>query len=267
MMEFFFPPAASAHAGEIDRLIDLVHVLMLLLFVGWSLFFVYVLFRFRQGRNPRADRVGVRSKASTWVEVGVAVAEAILLIGFSIPLWGARVNDTPPEGDAEVLRVVAQQFAWNIWYPGADGKFGRQNLELIDEASNPLAIDRSDPDAADDITLINQLHLPVNKPALIYLSSKDVIHSFNLPNMRVKQDAVPGLTIPVWFVPTVTSADMAQRLGNDEFIYEIACAQLCGNSHYSMRGFLTVHDQADYDAFMAEKAAALQDAGGDDFWN
>ena len=268
MMELFFPPAASAHAGEIDRLVDIIHWLMLILFVGWGIFFAYVLFRFRRSRNPQADRVGVRSKASTWVEVGVAVAEAVLLIGFSIPLWGARVNEVPPAGDSEVLRVVAQQFAWNVWYPGADGKFGKQDLELLDEETNPLAIDRSDPAATDDITTINQLHLPVDKPALITVSSKDVIHSFNLPNMRVKQDTVPGMSIPVWFVPTVTTAEMAQRVGNPDFTYEIACAQLCGNSHYSMRGFLTVHEQADYDAWMAEQAAELAETGSeDDFWN
>jgi cytochrome c oxidase subunit 2 len=267
MMELFFPPAASAHAGEMDRLIDLVHVLMLMLFVGWGIFFTYVLFRFRRGRNPTADRVGVTSKSSTYVEVAVAVVEAVLLIGFSIPLWGSRVNATPPDGSAEVVRIVAQQYAWNIWYPGADGTFGKQDLEFIDEETNPLAIDRSDPAAADDITMINQLHLPVNKPVLIHLSSKDVIHSLNLPNMRVKQDAIPGMTIPVWFVPTVTSAKMAEQEGNPDFIYEIACAQLCGNSHYSMRGFLTVHEQADYDIWMAERAAEQADSGGDDFWN
>ncbi len=266
MMDALFPNAASTHAASIDQMIDAVHVLMFLLFVGWGAFFVYVLFRFRAGRNPKADPVGVTGKTNTWLEVGVAVAEVILLVGFSIPLWAERVDDIPPEEDAVVVRVVAQQFAWNIWYPGEDGVFGKQNLELLDEETNPIGLDRSDPAGADDITTINQLHLPVDRPAVIHLSSKDVIHSFNLPNMRIKQDAMPGLTIPVWFVPTITTEQMREQTGDPEFIYEIACAQLCGNSHYSMRGFMTIHTDESYAAWLEEEASYL---GGeeDDFWN
>jgi cytochrome c oxidase subunit 2 len=265
MFDRFFPPAASEHAAAIDQTIDLVHVLMLLLFIGWGLFFLFVLVRFRASRNPRADYTGVKSKASTWLEVGVAIAEAILLIGFSIPLWGQRINEFPPESESEVIRVVAQQFAWNFWYPGEDGLFGAQNLELLDEETNPLGLDRSDPAAADDITTINQLHVPVDKPIIIYVSSKDVIHSFNLPNMRIKQDAIPGLQIPLWFEATKTTEQMREQTGNPEYTYEIACAQLCGNSHYTMRGFLTVETQEQYEAWLAEEASFL--GGEDDFWN
>jgi cytochrome c oxidase subunit 2 len=118
---------------------------------------------------------------------------------------------------------------------------------------------------ADDIVTLNQLHLPVGRPAVIHLSSKDVIHSFNLPNMRVKQDAIPGLTSPLWFEPTITTAQMREQTGDPEFGYEIACAQLCGNSHYRMRGFLTVHTQAEFDAWLASEAEMLQ--GGDDFFD
>lgn len=266
MMDLFFPPGASEHAGRIDQMVDLVHVLMLLLFVGWGIFFAYVLLRFNQARNPKASYIGSKSKVNTWLEIGIAGFEAVLLIGFSIPLWAERVNEVPPEGEATVVRVVAQQFAWNVWYPGADGVFGKADVNLVDEETNPLGLDRSDPAAKDDITTINQLHLPVDKPAVIHISSKDVIHSFNLPNMRIKQDAVPGLTIPVWFVPTITTEQMRQQLGDEDFVYEIACAQLCGNSHYSMRGFLTVHTQEGFDAWLEEESSLLVEQE-DDFWN
>ena len=130
-----FPEAASAHAGDIDSVIHYVHWLMYALFVGWGAFFLYVLVRFRKGRNPKADYTGVKSKTSTWLEVAVAAIEGVLLIGFSIPLWADRVDRVPAASESTVVRVVAQQFAWNVWYPGADGKFGRADISLMDEAT------------------------------------------------------------------------------------------------------------------------------------
>ncbi len=266
MMDAMFPAAASAHAGAIDTMIDAVHYLMLALLIVWGAFFLYTLMRFRAGRNPKADYVGVKSKMSTYGEVAVAIAEGILLLGFSIPMWAERVDERPSESESTVLRVVAQQFAWNVWYPGADGVFGDADPYLTDEATNPVGLDR-DGAGADDIWTVNQLHLPVDKPAIIHLSSKDVIHSFNLPNMRVKQDAIPGLSIPIWFVPTKTTEQIREEVGNPDYVYEIACAQLCGNSHYSMRGFLTVHTEEGFQAWLDEEASYLGDGEEDDFFN
>ena len=267
MMDAMFPAAASAHAGAIDNMIDAVHYLMLALFLAWGGFFIYVLMRFRARRNPKADYVGVKSKTSSYGEIAVAIAEGILLLGFSIPMWAERVDEVPSESESTVVRVVAQQFAWNIWYPGADGVFGAADPALTDEATNAIGLDRNDPAAADDIWTVNQLHLPVDKPAIIHLSSKDVIHSLNLPNMRIKQDAIPGLVIPVWFVPTKTTEQIREQTGNPDYVYEIACAQLCGNSHYSMRGFLTVHTEEAFQAWLDEEASYLDDSGADDFFN
>jgi cytochrome c oxidase subunit 2 len=265
---FYVPEAASAHAADIDFLNDLVHWVMLVLFVGWGAFFAYTLVRFRRSRNPLANYGGVKSHASSYLEIGVAVIEGVLLVGFSIPLWADRLNEPPAPENAVRARILAEQFAWNVHYPGADGQYGKTSIELIDLQLNPIGLDRDDPAAKDDIVTLNQLHLPVNRPAMIELSSKDVIHSFNLPHMRVKQDTIPGLRIPVWFEPTVTTEEMRVKLGQPEFQYEIACAQLCGNGHANMRGFLTVHTQDGYDAWLAEQAAAAaerEEAG--DFWN
>ena len=259
------PVAASAHAGEVDHTMVLVHVLMALLFVGWIAFFLYALYRFRKSRNPVADYAGVKSHTSTYLEIAVAVAEAVLLIGFSIPLWAKRVDAFPPETDATVVRVVGEQFAWNIHYPGPDGKFGKTDITLIDLQSNPLGLDRSDPDAKDDITTVNQLHLPVGKPAIVKLSSKDVIHSFNLTEFRVKQDAIPGLVIPLWFIPTITTDDMRKQLGEEDFVYEIACAQLCGLGHYSMRGYVTIDTSEQFQAWFDSEETKL--SGEDAAWN
>lgn len=248
MLQFLgLPVEGSTHAGDVDGLMVLVHWLMLVLFVGWGLYFLYVLFRFRSGANPRANYHGVKSHFSTYIEASVAVIEVVLLVFFAIPAWSRRVSAMPAEGESTVVRVVAEQFQWNVHYPGRDGKFGRTDIKLI-APDNQLGLDRTDPDAKDDVVTINQLNLPVNKPAIVHLSSKDVIHSFSLPQMRVKQDAIPGMTFPVWFTPTVTGD------------WEINCSQLCGLGHYRMRGFYSIKSQADYDKWFAEEENALAPA-------
>ncbi len=247
------PALATAQGGQVDYLIGWVHVFMLILFVGWGGFLAYTLIRFRRSRHPVADYTGVKSHRSSYLEIGVAVVEGILLFGFSIPLWAARVDRLPAESEALVVQVTAEQFAWNVRYAGPDGVFGRTDIKLIDLQDNPLGIDRSDPAAKDDVATLNQLYLPVNKPIIVKIRSKDVIHSFNVPEFRVKQDAIPGLTIPVWFVPNVTTAEMRTRTGNPEFQYEIACAQLCGLGHFRMRAYVTVLSPEEFQKWMEDK--------------
>ena len=241
----WMPIQASTHAAEIDQMTILVHWLMLVMFVGWGAFFVFVLFRFRRGANPTANYAGAKGKFAKSTEVAVAIVEVVLLVGYAIPSWAIRVKAFPAEDQAVVVRVVGTQFAWNIQYPGPDGKFGRTDIKLVG-SDNPLGLDRSDPAAKDDITTINQLNLPVDRPVLVRLSSMDVIHSFGVYEMRVKQDAIPGIQIPVWFIPN--------RIGE----YEIACSQLCGLGHFRMRGFLTVQSDAAYRKWLDDQEKELR---------
>jgi cytochrome c oxidase subunit II len=259
------PPLAAAHGGQIDNLIGWIHIFMLILFVGWGAFFLYAIVRFRQSRNPVADYRGVTSNRSTYLEVAVAVVEGVLLVGFAIPLWAARVDAVPPENEALVVQITGEQFAWNIHYAGPDGVFGRTDIKLLDLQSNPLGLDRTDPAAMDDVTTVNQLYLPVNRPIIVRLRSKDVIHSFGVPEFRVKQDAVPGLTIPIWFIPNVTTADMRTQTGNPEFQYEIACAQLCGIGHARMRGFVTVQSAEEFQQWLDERVKEAAEAATNPF--
>lgn len=238
------PEAASTYAAAIDDIIVLVHWLMLVLMVGWTLFFLFVLVRFRKRANPSARYHGVRGAWSSWIEIGVLAAEVVLLVFFSIPVWNLRAQAFPPERGGVTVRVVAEQFAWNIHYPGADGKFGRTDLALV-SPDNPLGLDRADAAARDDIAALNELHLPVGRPVIVLLSSKDVIHSFTLPEMRVKQDAVPGVVQRLWFTPTKTGE------------WNIVCSQLCGLAHYRMVGRYTIQSEQDYEAWLTEEAAAL----------
>ena len=241
------PVQASTHAAELDQMNVLVHWLMLIMFVGWGVFFVFVLFRFRQSANPKASYTGAKGKISKGTEVAVAIVEVVLLVFYAIPAWAKRVKAFPAESEAVVVRVIGEQFAWNIQYPGPDGKFGRTDISLV-SPDNPIGIDRRDQAAKDDITTINQLNLPVDRPVLVHLSSKDVIHSFGLFEMRVKQDAIPGMQIPVWFIPN--------RIGE----YEITCSQLCGLGHFRMRGFITIQSDADYKKWFDDQEKELQPA-------
>ncbi len=236
------PPQASAHAADVDQLIVLLHWMMAILFVGWGAFFLYTLVRFRQSANPKADYIGVKSHNSSYLDVVLALVEAVLLIGFAIPAWATRVDALPAEGESTVVRVVAKQFEWHIHYPGPDGMFGRTAIDLI-TPTNAIGLDRSDPAAADDLTTINQFNMPVDKPVIVHLSTQDVIHSFAIAELRVKQDVIPGQDIPVWFVPTLT--------GN----FEINCSQLCGLGHYRMRGFVSIQTDSEFQDWFAEEMA------------
>jgi cytochrome c oxidase subunit 2 len=230
------PVQASAQAAQLDRITVMVHVLMAIVFAGWSVFFIYVLARFRRGRHPSADYRGARGHWSTWTEVAVAVVEVLLLAAFSIPAWASRVN--APAVDVLPVRVTAQQFSWIVHYAGPDGEFGRVDANLV-SADNPSGLDRASPHGADDVVAINEMHLPIDRNVVVQLTARDVIHSFGVPAMRVKQDAIPGMTTPVWFTPT-----MAGR-------FDIACSQLCGLGHYRMRGVITVEPAAAFAQWLA----------------
>jgi len=236
------PERAAAGAKPIDDLMVYVHYLMLALFVGWSLYFVYVLWRFNARRAAAADHEGSTSKIPKYTEIAVVLAEAVLLIGVAIPIWARNVGGFPKPEDATVIQIMAQQFAWNARYPGLDGQFGRQDMKLI-SSDNVFGVDPADPAGKDDVQVFNEIHCVVNKPVLIYLSSKDVIHSLKLVAMRVTQDAIPGLRIPFTFTPV------------KEGRFQIECAQLCGNGHAAMAGgFIVVQSQKDFDAWLQSKS-------------
>ncbi|MCY3487776.1 MAG: hypothetical protein OXH34_04985 [Bacteroidetes bacterium] len=203
------PLDASGHGVDIDIMMSWVHWLMLVLFLIWAPFFLYCLWRFNAKRHPRAIYTGVKSKISSYLEGGVVIAEAVLLVGFALPIWATIKNDFPEESESTIVNVIAEQFAWNVVYPGADGEFGLTTL------TKPIQIDTSDPRGEDDVIITNTLHLVKDRPVIVNLSSRDVIHSFALPNMRVKQDAIPGLEIPVWFVPRMSTSEFRQQMAKE----------------------------------------------------
>lgn len=236
------PVVTSEHGHDVDQLMIFVHWLMLVLLVGWAIFFLFTLWRFRATSNPKADYHGVRGHASTWLEVGIASVEAVILVGFAIPLWAKTADDFPPVDKATVVRVIGKQFNWNFVYPGADGKFGPQDLRLVN-SDNPYGFDKTKPETKDNVIVAHELHVPVGKPVILHTSSEDVIHSFKVVPLRVTQDCIPGLDIPIHFVPT------------KEGKYQVICAQLCGNGHAAMAsGVVVVESEDAYKKFLASKA-------------
>jgi len=235
------PTAASTHAGDIDRVLVLTHWLMAALALGWGGYFIYTLIRFRRKAQPVAISTGITAGWSKYVEAAVVLTEVVLLVFFSIPAYSARVTDFPDAAGSTEVRVVAEQFAWNIHYPGADRRFGRTDIRLV-SSENPIGLDAKDAAAADDIVTINQFNMPAGRPVIVHLTSKDVIHSFGLPQMRVKQDAIPGMVHDLWFTPTRTGE------------WEIVCSQLCGLGHYRMRGFYSVQTPEAFQAWLTEAA-------------
>jgi cytochrome c oxidase subunit 2 len=244
------PVLASEHGAHVDTLILWVHYLMGVLFVGWLAYFLYVVYRFRASKNPKASYIGAQTHASTYIEVAVVIFELALLVGLSIPLWAKFADDFPRGKDTTVIHVVAEQFAWHGLYPGADGTFGRQDLNLL-SSTNQYGKDFTDPHTKDDFEGgLNEIVVPVKVPVIAHITSKDVIHSFKVNPLRVTQDAIPGLSIPIWFTPTV------------EGEYLINCAQLCGNSHSAMRGYFRVVSSNEFQKWVADKSKAGAAAAG-----
>ena len=267
LQHFGLPVNASIQGEHIDNANVLMHWLMLILFIGWGAFFIISLVRFRASKNKTSDYTGVKSHISSLLEAAVAIIEIIALFGFSYPVWAYRVNEVPDTRDAENIRVVAQQFAWNIHYPGKDGLFVTTRSDLVDEQENPIGLDRGSPNASDDFFTINQLHIPAHKKIRIDLTTKDVIHNFKLPELRVSQDAIPGMVIPVHFEATMTSEEFLETVKGtprEGKGLEISCAQLCGLGHYRMKGFLTIHDQDGYRVWLDEEAEYLLESGDDE---
>jgi cytochrome c oxidase subunit 2 len=236
----WLPPLHSDRA-EIDSAIWVSLLVTGAVFIVTNLLLAYFTWRFQDGPGARA---------SYWhddprLEWSWTLATALVMTVFTfnaVGLW-ARVTSAAP-ADSFVVELTGQQFAWNVRYPGPDGQFGRTEPKLVDpEASNFIGLDRSDPAGADDVMLLNQLYLPADRTVKVRLRSLDVIHSFFLPEFRVKQDAVPGMTTETWFVP--------KQAGD----YEIACAEHCGLGHYRMRGQLHVVPEGELAQSLAAAAA------------
>lgn len=240
----WLPPLASRHGAGIDAMLN-----YLLMMTGASLLIAFIVLAWLVWSGGRRARVTTRLAARrTEIVVSLVLGMAMAaiaeggVIAIGLPVWQEYFG-APPSDDAIEIDVIAQQFFWNVRYPGPDRQFGRTRVGLVDEVSNPTGLDPADPASKDDVYLVNQFVVPVGRPVRVRLHSKDMIHSFFLPHLRVKQDVIPGMTPEVTFVPT--------RVGS----FELVCAELCGLGHYRMQGMFKVVEQADFERALDEEAA------------
>ncbi|MGH7546171.1 MAG: cytochrome c oxidase subunit II [Gemmatimonadota bacterium] len=219
-MDWDLPGRASTYAADIDGIFYLVAVITTVVFVIVEVALVYFLWKYRGRPGRKAHYTHGNTRAEViWTAIPAVIVIAIALI--SARVWSQVKNPDYFPTDGVPVHVAAKQFEWNFTYPGPDGRLGTD----------------------DDFTRRNALHVPVDRPVLLTLTAQDVIHSFFIPEFRIKQDAVPGHEIPVWFEATQTGE------------YELGCAELCGLGHYRMRASVTVHSQPDYERWMASGGA------------
>lgn len=186
-----------------------------------------------------------------WTLVPALVLTGLVISGLSV--W-SDITDEPSE-EAEVVEIMGYQFAWGLRYPGKDNRLGVYDYRLID-ASNNFGIDLTDPNSYDDFQPI-EMHLPVGKEVLFKIRGRDVIHSVYAPHFRLKMDAVPGMPTHFKFTPTKTTAQMREELGDPEFNYEIACAEVCGRGHFSMRLVVVVEEVEEFEKWKSEQPTWL----------
>jgi cytochrome c oxidase subunit 2 len=240
---WWFPAPITAFGREIDQQFDRTLVITGIVFVLSQLGLAWVVFRYRD-RGQQAHY----SEGNQLMEVLWTLATFVLFVGLGIyaqRAW-AEVHFRSASPGALQIEVTGQQFAWNFRYSGPDGKFGRLDPNLVNASvGNPLGLVPDDPAGKDDV-VVPVMAVPVNREVELLIRSQDVTHSFFVRELRLKQDAVPGMLIRIHFTPT--------QVGQ----YEIACAELCGLGHYRMRSFLTVMSDADYEKWLREQAAANQ---------
>jgi len=244
---WWLPAGMSAAAPGIDHQFFVTFILMGVVFVLTQCALGYFVWKYRD----RTDAAKVTySHGNTKLEVVWTALTAILFVGMNLmgsPIWAAQRFEPAKEG-AIPVEVTGMQFAWYFRYAGLDGKFGKTDLHMVDPSSGneaAIGLDSTDPASKDDV-VTGTMYVPVGREVDLNLRAVDVIHSFFIPSMRFKQDAVPGLAIHMHFTPTQTGD------------YEIACAELCGLGHYKMHGMLKVVSQDDFDKWLAAREAEKQ---------
>jgi cytochrome c oxidase subunit II len=237
---WWFPPPINQHGVAYDEQFMRTLVVVGIIFTLAQFALGYVIVRFRNDGRRASYTHGNNRLETFWTSATAVLFLSLVVMGSKI--WaGVHFDDAPP--DAIPIEVLSKQFTWGFRYPGADGVFGRTDLKLVnDSAGNPFGLDDKDPASKDDIVSAS-LKVPVGKPILLKMHSRDVIHNFFVRELRIKQDIVPGMEIPLHF--------QADQIGT----YEVPCSELCGLGHFQMRTTMQVMSVADFEAWKQQMLA------------
>lgn len=243
--------AASTEGKEIDKMMWWTIWITGSVFLITQILLFWFSFRYQYKEKRKALYFAHDNRLEfLWTSIPAIVLT--VLVVFGLKAWFKFTGDAPK--NSQVIEITGHQFAWEIRYPGKDKILGRKNYKLSDPANNNLlGVDWNDKASHDDIHVATTMHVVVNKPVKLVINSQDVVHDVGLPAFRMKMDAVPGTPTTLWFTPIYTTKQMQEKTGNPDFVYEIACDQMCGKGHFTMRGIIIVETQREFNDWMIKQ--------------
>lgn len=246
-------PSASEHGEKIDTMLWITFAITGVVFFATQI----LLFWFAYKYQYRPERKAYYFPHNNKLELLWTTVPAItlcILVGFGIYYWFQITGEAP--SNAMKVEVVGKQFGWIYRYPGKDNNFGKKYFRNINNDNNELGLIWDDPASHDDVVVSQTMYAVKDQPIKLIIGSRDVIHDVGLPHFRLKMDAVPGTPTTMWFTPKYTTDEMKKITNNPDFEYEIACDQMCGNGHYSMKGIIKVVSKQEYILWMAQQKKA-----------
>ncbi len=246
-----FPQGSASVEGEkIDLMLYITIGVTGVVFVITQVLLFWFAFKYQEKDGQKAFFFPHNNKLELLWTTVPAIFLTVLVV-FGLKFWFKVTSDAPK--DAVVVEITGHQFAWDMRYPGKDGKLGNKNYKLYNQpAGNTLGVDFEAEESWDDLHT-TEMHLPVNRPVKLVINAMDVIHDVGLSHFRMKMDAVPGIPTTMWFTPQYTTEQMKKRTGNPNFVYEISCDQMCGQGHFSMRGVIVVETEEEYNKWLASQ--------------
>jgi cytochrome c oxidase subunit 2 len=251
--------SASIEGEKVDEMLHITLAVTGIVFIITQILLFWFAYRYQESDKRKVFYFPHNNTMEVvWTVVPAIVLSILVVIG--LRNWFIFTGDAPKE--AMIVEVTGRQFGWIFRYPGKDNQFGKRYFRNIDPSSNSLGLvwvdnkelnQKADPAAYDDIVQEQTMYVVKGRPVKLIIGSRDVIHDVGLPHFRLKMDAVPGIPTTLWFTPKFTTAEMKEKTGNSNFQYEIACDQMCGNGHYSMKGVIEVVEEEEYDAWIAKQ--------------
>lgn len=245
------PVSASEHGVELDSLSDLTYIVITPVFIITHIILLFFCFKYAFSSKRKALFFSHSNKLEIiWTTLPSLVLAVLIIVGLSN--WNKIMKPIAQETDHVLIEVTGQQFTWSARYAGADKRLGRSHVTLI-EGVNATGVDAEDEFSADDKIVKGEFHLPVGVPVQFLFRSLDVLHSAFMPHFRAQMNCVPGMQTQFNFTPTITTQEMREITGNDEFNYVLLCNKICGAAHYNMQMDIVVESQEDYDKWLAEQ--------------